>query len=330
MNKALKSILEKIPGKANNCSMPEWFDPMLATLTHHYFSDPDWIYERKLDGQRCLFYKHQEVRLMSRNRKIQNDYYPEIVEAIGNFPGTFILDGELVCFNGNLTSFQTLQNRMHVRHPSADLMDAYPVITYLFDVLYLDGFDLRQMPLRQRKEVLKSAFSFHDPVRFLIHRNGNGQALLTEACKKGWEGLVAKKAGGTYRGTRSGDWLKFKCNERQEFVIGGYTKPRGERIGFGALLIGYYDDDDLKFAGKVGTGFDDKFLRTFKGQLDQHQSKYCPFNNYPDADADITWVVPQFVGEVVFTEWTSSGKLRHPRFLGLRMDKKPAEVVRES
>jgi len=161
-----------------------------------------------------------------------------------------------------------------------------------------------------------------------VHRNRDGESYFKEACKKGWEGVIAKRAASEYQHKRSADWLKFKCAEGQELVIGGFTAPKGSRIGFGALLVGYYEDGALHYAGKVGTGFDDEFLAEFRKRLDRLARKTSPFAEQI-GEKDVTWVSPELVGEFGFTEWTRSGKLRHPRFLGLRWDKAPEEVVRE-
>lgn len=330
MNPALQKLPGKEKDKLKKVDMPDWMDPMLATLTHDYFSDPAWIFERKLDGERCLFFKNgDQVRLLSRNKKLQNAYYPEITRATEGLPGDFVLDGELVTFEGETSSFSRLQNRMHVKDPDKDLIAAYPVFAYLFDLLYLDGYDLTQLPLEARKKILGKAFEFKDPLRLLPHRKESGESFLKEACAKGWEGLIAKEVTSPYLHKRSRKWLKFKCGNRQEFVIAGYTEPKGERTGFGALLIGYFQKGALMFAGRVGTGFTDAFLEEFRKQMEQHKRRTCPFDHYEDRETGVTWITPKFVGEVGFTEWTPAGKLRHPRFLGLRNDKPAREVVRE-
>ncbi len=167
-------------------------------------------------------------------------------------------------------------------------------------------------------------------MRYLPHRNEKGKAFLKQACDKGWEGVIAKDADAPYESRRSKRWLKFKCQRGQELVIGGYTRPRGSRVGFGALLVGYYEDNSLRYAGRVGTGFTDSFLRTLHRRLAHRKRRTCPFRDFEGSDEDVTWVSPQLVGEFGFTEWTEDGKLRHPRFLGLRDDKKPRDVVREA
>lgn len=202
------------------------------------------------------------------------------------------------------------------------------VYYYLFDLLHWEGYDLTELPLRTRKSLLKGLLNFADPIRFTSHRNEAGEAYLKEACGKGWEGLIAKRAGAPYRSQRSRDWLKFKCGRRQELVVVGYTEPSGSRVGFGALLVGYYENQALCYAGRVGTGFDDDFLERFRDQLEGAELEQSPLAA-PPREQDVHWVRPRFVAEIGFTEWTDDGKLRHPRFLGLRRDKDPKEVVRE-
>jgi len=331
MNKILAQLSDNMKNKLEKSEMDRGVSPMLATLTEDYFSDPDWIYERKLDGERCLIYKkNNNVELISRNQKSQNQFYPELVKALKDYSGDFILDGELVVFDGKLTSFTLLQNRMHVKNPSEKLLKAYPVIAYIFDILYLDEYTLEQLPLRKRKYILKQALKFSPPLRFLPHRNEKGGAYLQEACSKGWEGIIAKDASASYIHSRSKKWLKFKCIHQQEFVIGGYTEPKGERLGFGSLLIGYYEQKKLKYAGKVGTGFTDDFLKWLSQKMQKIENSHCPFSNYDESDnREVTWIKPELVGEIGFTEWTDDNKLRHPRFLGLRKDKSPEKVHKE-
>lgn len=334
MNKALQELPEEMQNKLQKKDHEYDVSPMLATLTHDYFSDEHWIFERKLDGERCLLHKkNNEIKMISRNFKQQNAFYPEIVEALTAFPGDFILDAELVAFDGNVSSFSKLQNRMHVKNPSDELLKKCPVCAYVFDILYLDGYGLGNLPLRVRKTVLKNAFVFeppHSTIRFLPHRNEKGEAYLKEACSKGWEGLIAKKSDSTYTYDRSKKWLKFKCSHQQEFVIGGYTAPEGERIGFGALLLGVYQNGKLKYCGRVGTGFDEDLLTFLHEKMEKIETDQSPFDDFAPQDDEIQWIEPNLVGEVGFTEWTDKNKLRHPRFLGLRKDKDPKDVHKEA
>jgi len=305
--------------------------PMLATLTDRRFSDPGWIYERKLDGERCIARREgSEVRLLSRNGKDLGDTYPELAEALaGQDGGAFVVDGEIVAFEGKLTSFSRLQKRMQISDRKEARASGVKVYYYVFDLLHLNGYDTTDVGLRHRKALLRKALKFRDPVRYTAHRNEDGEKYHREACRKGWEGIIAKRADSRYVHTRSRDWLKFKCVNQQEFVIGGYTEPEGQRIGFGALLIGYYDDGDLIYAGKVGTGYDDETLERLSSRLTSVERKHPPFDEGDLPQRDVHWVRPELVCEVGFTEWTADGKLRHPRFLGLRRDKDAEDVTRE-
>jgi bifunctional non-homologous end joining protein LigD len=304
---------------------------MLATLTEKRFSDPEWIYERKLDGERCLaFRKESAVQLMSRNRLRIDNHYPEIAEALSDqVPGDFIVDGEIVAFEGGRPSFSRLQRRMQLRDPEAARRTGVPVYLYVFDVLHVHGFDVTGLELRHRKDLLRRLLSYRSPLRFTVHRNRGGEALLQEVCSKGWEGVIAKRATSVYEHRRSPNWLKFKCVNEQEFVIGGYTDPKGSRTGFGALLIGYYEGDRLVYAGKVGTGFDASSLDSLAGKLRRLERADPPFDGRGMPRKGVRWVDPELVGQVGFSEWTRDGQLRHPRFLGLREDKEAREVVRE-
>jgi bifunctional non-homologous end joining protein LigD len=297
---------------------------MKAVLTDERFSDPNWIYERKLDGIRCIAIRDgTEVRLLSRNDLSMNGRYPELAGALGRDRcERFAVDGEVVAFDGARTSFAALARRGRKR---------VRVFLYVFDVLWLDGYDVRKLPLRSRKRVLRAALQFHGDVRYTPHRNRDGEAYFVEACRKGWEGLIAKRADSPYAATRSRDWLKLKCERGQEMVVGGFTPPQGTRIELGALLLGYYDEDgELRYAGKVGTGFDRETLRELGAKLRSLRRKTPQF---ADAEAirerGVTWVKPELVAEIGFTEWTRDGRLRHPRFLGLRFDKPARKVVRE-
>jgi len=305
--------------------------PMLATLVAEPFDQPDWIYERKFDGERCLAVVTEEhVTLYSRNKKVLNAQYPELVRALeAQQLLPCVLDGEVVAFSGSLTSFSNLQRRMHSTDPE-DIRQAHtPVFYYLFDCVQLCQYDIESLSLRRRKTILKALVSFHDPLRYTIHRNQNGVAYQAEACEKGWEGIIAKDTKSMYEHARSRAWLKFKCINEQELVIGGYTDPQGSRIGFGALLLGYYEQGALLYAGKVGTGFDDALLSSLVVQLKGLALNQPAFTDREDLPKDAHWVSPALVAQVGFTEWTNDGRLRHPRFLGLREDKDPRAVIRE-
>ncbi|MBL26189.1 MAG: ATP-dependent DNA ligase [Rhodospirillaceae bacterium] len=312
-------------------AQPDWVAPMLATLTDRRFSDPGWIFERKLDGERALgFVRGGKARLMSRNRKDIGSGYPELIDGLeASARADCIVDGEIVAFEGAVTSFARLQRRMQIHDPDEARATGVAVFYYLFDILYLDGCSVDALPLRARKSLLRDAVDYRDPIRFSAHRNTDGEAYYAEACEKGWEGIIAKRADAPYRHSRSTDWLKFKCQHGQELVIGGFTEPHGSRKGFGALLVGYYEDGALRYAGKVGTGYDDETLQSMRRRLDGLARKTSPFADEVREKA-VTWVSPELVGAFGFTEWTGDGKLRHPRFLGLRRDKAATDVRRET
>jgi bifunctional non-homologous end joining protein LigD len=331
MHELLEELDDEQKKNLHACPEPDWMSPMLATLTERRFSDQAWIFEQKFDGERCLlFRKAGRVRLLSRNRTRLSDTYPEVVAACERLEaGDLIADGEIVAFDKGIPSFSRLQNRMQITNEKKACQSDIPVFYYLFDLMYLDGYDITALELRSRKTVLGNLFSYEDPLRFTRHRDEQGEACYREACNKGWEGIIAKRAASRYVHRRSPDWLKFKCINRQEFVIGGFTEPGGSRIGFGALLIGYYDKKDLVYAGKVGTGFDDRLLSDLTGRLSSLETETSPFSDRKDRGKGEHWVKPELVCEVAFTEWTGAGVLRHPRFLGLRYDKPIEEVVKE-
>jgi bifunctional non-homologous end joining protein LigD len=299
-------------------------EPMKAVLAEKPFSDPNWIFERKLDGIRCLAIRDASgINLMSRTARRMNAEYPELVEALEREPsGDFIGDGEIVAFENGVTSFSRLQRRMRER---------VPIYLYLFDLPRHEGEDLRGLPLRQRKARLRRALDFNGPVRYTPHRNGeHGEEVYREACRKGLEGVIAKRADSPYLSGRSRDWLKLKCHAEQELVIGGFTAPKGSRTDFGALLVGYYDDGGvLRYAGKVGTGFDHATLENLGARLRELEQDESPFEPFKPVPPGTRWVRPELVAQIGFTEWTRDGRLRHPRFLGLRDDKPAREVVRE-
>ncbi len=305
--------------------------PMLATLTQDRFTDPGWIFERKLDGVRAVAVRAgSDTSLWSRNEKRMDGTYPEIVEALAaRAPADTVLDGEVVAFDGAQTSFARLQGRIGLHDPDAARATGIPVFLYLFDVLVLEGRDVTALPLRDRKRLLRDAVDFGGALRMSTHRNTEGEAYLREACRRGWEGLVAKRADAPYRpGHRSPDWLKLKCVHEQELVVGGWTDPQRSRTGFGALLVGYYRDGDLAYAGKVGTGFDHRILADLSTRFRDLAADRPPFAD-PVREKGAHWLRPELVAQIGFSEWTRDGKLRHPRYLGLREDKAPQDVVRE-
>jgi DNA ligase D-like protein (predicted ligase) len=306
-------------------------EPALAKLTHDRFYEPGWVYERKLDGERCLATRTDgRVRLWSRSGRDVSGSFPEIVDALAeqDIPDIAV-DGEVVAFEGPRTSFARLQPRIQVSDPDRARASGVRVFYYLFDVLEVDGKSVRKEELRARKRLLRDLLTYRDPLRFTAHRVKADEDYYSDACRRGWEGLIAKKADAPYVAGRSGNWLKFKCESGQEFVIGGFTDPERSRAGFGALLLGYYKGKDLVYAGKVGTGFSDSFLRSLRRRMDEIEADAPAFTKGKLPTAHVHWLQPELVGEVAFTEWTSAGQLRHPRFQGLRRDKQAADVVRE-
>jgi DNA ligase D-like protein (predicted ligase) len=296
----------------------EWIEPMLATLSDERDLGDEWVLERKLDGIRCLaFVRDGEVALRSRNQLPLS--FPSVAEALAPL-GDAVVDGEIVAVSeaGEPLGFQDLQRR-----GSAAL--------WAFDLLRLHGEDLRARPLDERRSLLEQAARAAGPELQVSTRiDGPSRAAYERACAAGWEGLIAKRAGGPYRGGRSRDWLKLKCVLEQEVVVGGFTEPRGSRVGVGALLVGYHEDGALRYAGKVGTGFDTATLVAFRERLDAIEVGAPPFDEpIKPRPAGARWVRPEIVVQVGFAEWTNAGRLRQPRYIGLREDKRPEDVVRE-
>ena len=299
---------------------PDWVSPMLATLTEERFNDPHWIFERKLDGIRLLAFRNGDrVRLLTRNKLDRRSSFPQVADALLEQPHTdFVIDGEVVAMKGGATSFSLLQH------------GAGSIYYFAFDIMHLDGRNTRGLPVLERKRLLKESIDFSPrALRMTTHRTTFGDKYLDEACSKGWEGLIAKEISSTYEGKRSRSWLKLKCVNEQEFVIGGFTDPQGSRVSFGALLVGYHDGGKLRFGGAVGTGFDRELLMSLHAKLRKLERATPPFEQDGLPRKGVHWVEPKLVAQVGFAEWTGDGKLRHPRFLGLRTDKSPKDVVRE-
>jgi DNA ligase D-like protein (predicted ligase) len=315
------SLAPELRDLVREAPAPERSAAMRAVLTDERFSDPGWVFERKLDGIRCVAIRDGgPVRLLSRNDLSMNDRFPEIAAALAGEPRSrFAIDGEVVAFEGSQTSFARLAQRR--QRPTK-------VWLYAFDIVWLDGWDVRGLPLLERKRLLRDALTPPDGVRIAQYRRERGAELFQEACRRGWEGLIAKRVDSVYTDSRSRDWLKFKCGQGQELVVGGFTEPKGSRTDLGALLVGYYDDDGLHYAGKVGTGFDRATLGDLAARLAPLRRAGSPFAEEVRGRG-ITWVEPELVAQIGFSEWTRDGRLRHPRFLGLREDKPARKVVRE-
>lgn len=314
---------------AKRAAMPEFVEPELATLVKQAPPGDDWIQEVKLDGYRMLCrIEKGDVRMISRSGKDWTGNFPSIARCAARLPvDTAWLDGEVVVMDSQgRTSFQTLQNVLSSERTSS-------LHYFAFDLMYLDGYDLRQAPLVERKRVLESVLAGAPAaLRFSSHVEGAGEEFFRQACELKLEGMISKRAQSTYQAGRTRDWLKVKCSMRQEMVIGGYTDPEGNRSGFGALLLGVHEPDGtLRYSGKVGTGFNDATLKSMHKQLQALETKQPAFSNPPRGyeAKGAHWVTPDLVAEIEFTEWTNDGTLRHPSFQGLRADKNAADVVRE-
>jgi len=304
---------------------------MLATLTDRREFGDDWLLERKFDGERCVALKTTgEVRLETRNGKDLTSVYPEVSAAVASQRSrSMTLDGEVVAYDGDQTSFSRLQQRLGNFRPSDEQVSKYPVVYCVFDLLEIDGEDLMARPLVERRARLLKAIRESSALQHTEAWSDDAQGRLAEACRSGWEGLIAKRADGPYISGRSKDWLKLKCVWEQEFVIAGYTEPAGARTDFGALLVGYYQDGALRYAGKVGTGYTKDTLHDLGIKLRKLETSESAFADARAVPRGTHWTRPDLVAQIGFAEWTKDARLRQPRFLGLRDDKSPAEVVRE-
>jgi bifunctional non-homologous end joining protein LigD len=304
---------------------------MLATLTDRREFGDDWLLERKFDGERCVVQKRGgDVRLESRTGKDLTGTYPEVRDAVAaQRAQSLLLDGEVVAFDGEQTSFSRLQQRLGNTRPSKEQVAAFPVVYCVFDLLEVDGEDLTGEPLLERRSRLAKVIRPRKGLQLSEAWRDDSQRRFSEACRSGWEGLIAKRADAPYNQGRSKDWLKLKCVWEQEFVIGGYTEPAGSRTDFGALLVGYYEDNRLRYAGKVGTGYSAATLRQLGARLRTLETPESPFVDVRPIPRGTHWVRPELVAQIGFAEWTNDGRLRQPRFFGLRDDKRPREVVRE-
>ena len=294
---------------------------MLATLSDERSLGDGWVLERKLDGVRCIAVADEgRVQLFSRTAHDVTARWPAVAAAVGALGRDLVLDGEVVAMDGEEPlGFQALQQGER------------PPALWAFDVLNLDGDDLRSNPLHARRAALIEAVDGADgALRLTEEWEGRSEDRYARACAQGWEGLIAKVADGPYVSGRSRQWLKLKCVAEQEVVIGGWTDPRGSRTGLGALLVGVYDDGALRYVGKVGTGFDRRVLDDLVGRLRKLERETSPFSEpIKPRVAGAHWAEPRLVAQVGFQEWTAAGRLRQPRFLGLRDDKAPEDVVAE-
>ena len=304
---------------------------MLATLTDRREFGEEWLLERKFDGERCVARKRGGVvRLESRRGKDLTSTYPEVATAMAaQGAEELVLDGEVVAFDGEQTSFGRLQQRLGVSRPSPARVADFPVVYCVFDLLEVDGGDLTARPLLERRARLAKVIRQRRGLQLSEAWRDDSQRRFAEACHSGWEGLIAKRADAPYVRGRSKEWLKLKCVWEQELVIGGYTDPGGSRTDFGALLVGYYEHARLRYAGKVGTGYSAATLRDVGARLRELETPESPFVDARPIPRGTHWTRPELVAQIGFAEWTSDARLRQPRFLGLRDDKRPGDVVRE-
>lgn len=310
--------------------LPVAYHAQLAQLVKDPPLGDAWLHELKFDGYRIgAFIDRRDVRLISRNQNDWTDRFPALRAALRGLPvRQAFVDGEAAVVQADgRTSFQALQNTFSGE-------SKLPITYFVFDILHLDGEDLAQLPLEQRKQRLMALLAGcrDATIRYSDHVIGHGKEFFADACQHGLEGIVSKRRAAPYRAGRTPDWVKTKCIRRQEFVIGGFTEPQGSRAGLGALLIGVHEAGyGLVFAGKVGTGFSNRSARELRQQLEGIEQRESPFVNPPRAGLarHAHWVKPQLVAEIAFSEWTDDGKVRHPSFQGLRADKPATAVTRE-
>jgi bifunctional non-homologous end joining protein LigD len=304
---------------------------MLATLTDRRAFGDDWLLERKFDGERCVARKQGgDVRLESRTGKELTGTYPEVGAAVAaQRARDLVLDGEVVAYDGDQTSFSRLQQRLGVTRPSPEQVSMYPVVYCVFDLLEVDGEDLTGRPLVERRARMTKTIRSSSALQPSEAWRDDSERRFAEACRSGWEGLIAKRADAPYVAGRSKNWLKLKCVWEQEFVIGGFTEPAGSRTDFGALLVGYYERGSLRYAGKVGTGYTQATLHDLGLRLRTLETAESAFVDARPVPRRAHWTRPVLVAQIGFAEWTNDARLRQPRFLGLRDDKSPADVVRE-
>ena len=323
---------KKVAARAKRDPVPAIKTPMLATLVDEPFDDPQWLFEIKWDGYRaiCTVRENGSITLVSRNGLDLLKKFPELADlahAWSTLP--IVVDGEIVSLDAKgRSSFQRLQESLTSRRTGAGRKSS-PLTFAAFDLLYADGGDLRKTPLDERKALLERAIADDDLVLYSKHVIGKGCALFAQAEKQQLEGIIGKRRDSLYQQRRTRDWVKIKAQLVQECVIGGFTEPRGSRTGFGALLLGLYNGNELQYVGHVGTGFNTKLLQSLTADLKKIERKTSPFSNRVDSNTKPHWVEPKMVAQIRFTEWTRDGYLRQPAFLGLRLDKKPKECVHE-
>ena len=320
---------------ARKASMPSSIRPMLATLVNKPFSDSDWLFETKWDGVRAIcFIRKGRARFVSRNQLEMTGQYPELANIASCIKGKeTVLDGEIVALDEHgVSKFQLLQPRLGRKNPREieSLAAKSRIAFYVFDLLYLDGFDLTRCALIDRKGLLQRILKPSNNVRYSDHIVGEGERLFLEVAKIPLEGVVAKRAGSLYVQKRSSEWLKIKTIQESEVVVGGYTEPRNTRMHFGALVVGLYKGKELHYVAHVGGGFNHHSLDQLFKLMKPLRTQRCPFVEKPITNEPVQWVEPKLVAQVKFSEWTADERLRHPVFLGLREDKKPEKCVFEA
>jgi bifunctional non-homologous end joining protein LigD len=313
---------------AQEAPMPSVLSPMLATLIERPFSDPGWLFEVKWDGARTLAWiEDGEVRLRSRAGNEVTHQYPELASLPKHISAKrALLDGEIVVLDEKGRSeFEHMQQRMNVQRPSADLVSRYAVTYYLFDLVYCDGYDLREVPLLERKNFLRRMLDPNREFRFSDHQLEQGKELFELARQQDLEGIVGKRIDSVYVSARSQNWVKLKATKTLDVVVGGWTAPRGSRTHFGSLLLGLYQGKALRFVGHAGTGMDEKARASLMKKLRELETEKCPFAKIPEANEQAFWAKPELVAHVRFIGWTQEPRLRAPVFLALRNDVEPEE-----
>jgi len=340
--RSLREIGQGLPAHAGNpaeldgarkAPMPANVEPMLATLIEKPFSDPAWLFELKWDGMRIVArVAGGRCELRSRRGRNVTSQYPELADLPARLSAKeAIVDGEAVVLDEKgRPDFGLMQQRMNVAHPPKALLDEAPVILYVFDILHCDGYDLRGVPLVERKQFLKRILTAEHPVRYSDHITGSGEDLYRLAQEQGLEGIIGKHAQSRYSSGRSPDWVKLKTTREVDAVVGGYTAPRGSREHFGALLLGLYEDSKLRYIGGCGSGFNQKTQEETWRALQEHRTDEPPFSARPVTREQAWWVKPALAARVKFTEWTQDGHLRAPVFLGLRTDAAPEDCRLET
>jgi bifunctional non-homologous end joining protein LigD len=344
--RTIEEIKEELPPKrapipirpselssARKSAMPSRVEPMLATLADHPFSDPHWLFEIKWDGVRALAWIADDaVTLRSRNNVDITKRYPELALLPKAFAGReAVVDGEIVALDERgRGDFGRLQERMHVRAPGEKLLREIPVVYFAFDLLYCDGYDLREAPLLERKQLLQRLLQTSERVRYADHQVEHGKELFELAKETGLEGIVAKRADSPYVSDRSMNWVKLKVTQTLDAVVGGWTAARTSAIPLGSLLLGLYEGKKLRFIGHVGSGFDAKKMKELSGRLKEIAISDCPFAVVPETNEKPSWVSPELVARVKFSGWTQEHALRHPVFIALREDASPLDCQWES